>query len=132
MYGDMINAFGWSKVSHIGEYIPAIEGYEDSFSDWENKVKGEYPYQMFTPHYLRRVHTNFDNVTWLREACEIPLFINAFRIAHDLAMAMEARCYRGGQFRTRMNAMKFGGNDVAACIMLTAFLAIIILMRIIL
>ena len=62
----------------------------------------------------------------------IPLFINAFRIAHDLAMAMEARCYRGGQFRTRMNAMKFGSNDVAACVMLAAFLAVIVLIRIIL
>jgi energy-coupling factor transport system permease protein len=62
----------------------------------------------------------------------IPLFINAFRIAHDLAMAMEARCYRGGQFRTRMNAMKFGSNDVAACVLLTAFLAVIVLIRIIL
>ena len=62
----------------------------------------------------------------------IPLFINAFRIAHDLAMAMEARCYRGGQFRTRMNAMKFQGRDAAACVMLAAFLAVTILMRIIL
>ena len=62
----------------------------------------------------------------------IPLFINAFRIAHDLAMAMEARCYRGGQFRTRMNAMKFKSNDAAACVLLAAFLAVIILMRIVL
>ena len=62
----------------------------------------------------------------------IPLFINAFRIAHDLAMAMEARCYRGGQFRTRMNAMKFKSNDAVACVLLAAFLALIILMRIIL
>ena len=62
----------------------------------------------------------------------IPLFINAFRIAHDLAMAMEARCYRGGQFRTRMNAMKFKSNDAAACVLLAAFLAVIFLMRIVL
>lgn len=62
----------------------------------------------------------------------IPLFINAFRIAHDLAMAMEARCYRGGQFRTRMNAMKLQRIDAAACVILILFLAVIILMRIIL
>lgn len=59
----------------------------------------------------------------------IPLFISAFRIAHDLAMAMEARCYRGGHFRTRMNAMKLGGNDVVACVMMAAFLAIAIISR---
>lgn len=62
----------------------------------------------------------------------IPLFISAFRIAHDLAMAMEARCYRGGQFRTRMNAMKYQKRDVVAAIMLVVFLAVIIVMRIIL
>ncbi len=62
----------------------------------------------------------------------IPLFINAFRIAHDLAMAMEARCYRGGQFRTRMNAMKFGSQDAVAAVMMAAFLGLIVLMRIIL
>ena len=62
----------------------------------------------------------------------IPLFINAFRIAHDLAMAMEARCYRGGQFRTRMNAMKFGSQDAVAAVMMAAFLGMIVLMRIIL
>ncbi len=62
----------------------------------------------------------------------IPLFINAFRIAHDLAMAMEARCYRGGQFRTRMNAMRFQKRDAAACIILAVFLALIVVMRIVL
>ena len=62
----------------------------------------------------------------------VPLFISAFRRANDLAMAMEARCYRGGQFRTRMNAMKFGSNDAIACVLLAAFLASIILLRIIL
>lgn len=62
----------------------------------------------------------------------VPLFISAFRIAHDLAMAMEARCYRGGQFRTRMHAMKLGGNDAVACVLLAAFLGIVIVMRILL
>lgn len=60
----------------------------------------------------------------------IPLFISAFRIAHDLAMAMEARCYRGGKSRTRMSAMKMGGNDIAACLMMVIFLAIAVISRI--
>ena len=36
----------------------------------------------------------------------VPLFVNAFRRADELAMAMEARCYRGGEGRTRMKQMK--------------------------
>lgn len=60
----------------------------------------------------------------------VPLFISAFRIAQELAMAMEARCYRGGQHRTRMNGMKLGKNDLAAGILLAAFLAAVILERI--
>lgn len=62
----------------------------------------------------------------------IPLFIGAFRIAHDLAMAMEARCYRGGQHRSRMNAMKLSGRDAAASVMLAVFLAAVIVIRIVL
>lgn len=59
----------------------------------------------------------------------VPLFVSAFRIAQDLAMAMEARCYRGGKGRTRMHEMKFDGKDVAAMIGLAAFLALVILER---
>ena len=56
----------------------------------------------------------------------VPLFVSAFRIAQDLAMAMEARCYRGGEHRTRMNEMKFKGRDYAAFALLALFLAVII------
>jgi len=57
-------------------HVPVL-GYEASYSDWKNKVKGDYPYQMTTPHYLRRSHTTMDNVPWLREAFTNPAFINA-------------------------------------------------------
>ena len=60
----------------------------------------------------------------------VPLFISAFRIAQDLAMAMEARCYGSGIKRTRMNAMKLGKRDLVASILLVAFLAVIVLQRI--
>ena len=60
----------------------------------------------------------------------VPLFISAFRIAQDLAMAMEARCYRGGRGRTRMHEMKLRGRDYGALAVLAVFLALIILMRI--
>ena len=62
----------------------------------------------------------------------VPLFISAFRIAQDMAMAMEARCYRGGEKRTRMNAMKFASRDAVASILLGVFLAAVIATRILL
>lgn len=56
----------------------------------------------------------------------VPLFISAFRIAQDLALAMEARCYRGGEKRTRMNAIKIELRDIVAIGILIIFVAIII------
>lgn len=44
----------------------------------------------------------------------VPLFISAFRRANDLAMAMEARCYRGGEGRTKMKPLIYTGNDYLA------------------
>ena len=41
----------------------------------------------------------------------VPLFISAFRRATDLAMAMEARCYRGGEGRTKMKPLHYEGRD---------------------
>lgn len=58
-------------------YHPALFGYEASFSDWENKVKGDYPYQITNPHYLRRAHSALDNIPWLRETMKNPVWINA-------------------------------------------------------
>jgi len=41
----------------------------------------------------------------------VPLFISAFRRANDLAMAMEARCYRGGEGRTKMKPLRYKKRD---------------------
>ena len=59
----------------------------------------------------------------------IPLFISSFRIAQDLALAMEARCYHGGEGRTRMNEIKFHRGDVIAAMLVAAVLAVIIMSR---
>ena len=48
----------------------------------------------------------------------IPLFVSAFRRAYDLAIAMECRCYQGGDGRTRMKVLKIKKLDVA-CILVT-------------
>ncbi|MCL2166262.1 MAG: energy-coupling factor transporter transmembrane protein EcfT [Clostridiales bacterium] len=46
----------------------------------------------------------------------IPLFVSAFRRADELAMAMEARCYRGGEGRTRLRQLQYQGRDFGAFI----------------
>ena len=56
----------------------------------------------------------------------IPLFISSFRIAQELALAMEARCYHGGKGRTRMNEIRFNGGDAAAAVLMAVYLAAII------
>jgi len=56
----------------------------------------------------------------------VPLFISAFRIAQELAMAMEARCYRGGDMRTRLHAMKLKKLDILAIVCIIVFLSVII------
>ena len=53
----------------------------------------------------------------------VPLFVSAFRRANDLAMAMEARCYHGGEGRTQMKPLHYGKNDIAAYVLISLFLA---------
>lgn len=57
----------------------------------------------------------------------VPLFISAFRRADELAVAMEARCYRGGEGRTRMHELSYMTKDylaLASVLVLTAVLAV--------
>ena len=76
---------------------------------------------------LRFIPTLLDETDKIMNPILVPLFVSAFRIAQDLAMAMEARCYRGGEHRTRMHEMKLKGRDYAAIVMQAVFLAIIII-----
>lgn len=59
----------------------------------------------------------------------VPLFISAFRRADELAMAMESRCYRGGENRTRMRQLAFRKNDYIALIVFVVYFAAIIVLR---
>ena len=56
----------------------------------------------------------------------IPLFISAFRRADELAMAMECRCYHGGEGRTRLKVLRFGKLDVQCALALVLLLGIIL------
>ena len=60
----------------------------------------------------------------------LPLFISAFRIAQDLSFAMEARCYRGGEGRTKMKPLVYHNRDRIAYLILLAFFAVCIVTRI--
>ena len=52
----------------------------------------------------------------------VPLFISAFRRANDLAMAMEARCYRGGEGRTKMKPLVYHSRDRVAYLVTAVYL----------
>ena len=56
----------------------------------------------------------------------VPLFISAFRRANDLAMAMEARCYRGGEGRTKMKPLRYEKIDRTAYIILIVYLILMV------
>ena len=56
----------------------------------------------------------------------VPLFISAFRRANDLTMAMEARCYHGGEGRTQMKPLKYKGRDFITFLVLVLYLALVV------
>lgn len=56
----------------------------------------------------------------------IPLFISSFRRADELAVAMDARCYRGGKGRTKLNPLKLTVRDVLAGILLFLLAALVV------
>ncbi len=60
----------------------------------------------------------------------IPLFVSAFRRAYELAVAMECRCYQGGDGRTRMKVLKINKLDVACILVTVLFLVGVILCNI--
>ena len=58
----------------------------------------------------------------------IPLFVSSFRKADELAIAMESRCYHGGEGRTRMHQLKFRLADLLAILITLAFVAVLIVL----
>lgn len=61
----------------------------------------------------------------------VPLFVSAFRRANDLAMAMEARCYRGGEGRTKMKPLIYQKNDYKAYAINILYLAVVVALNLI-
>ncbi len=59
----------------------------------------------------------------------VPLFVSAFKRADELAVAMESRCYHGGEGRTRMKQLKLQRGDFIALLLGACFLALTILLK---
>ena len=59
----------------------------------------------------------------------VPLFIAAIRRANDLAMAMEARCYHGGQGRTKMKPLHYEKRDRMAYLLMAVYMLAICVLR---
>jgi anaerobic dimethyl sulfoxide reductase subunit A len=74
---DFIYWCSGDKYPSIPAYVKPVEGYEDTFADWDNKVKGEFPFQLLSVHHLMHAHSNFANVRWIQEAFPSVYWINA-------------------------------------------------------
>ena len=79
---------------------------------------------------------DFDNGNLMHKAKAmipllVPLFISSFRRADELAMAMEARCYRGDVNRTKMHPLVYTKKDYVAMAVLVALVVVVLLIRII-
>ena len=77
---------------------------------------------------------NFDNGSLVQRAKSmlpilVPLFVSAFRRADELAMAMESRCYHGGEGRTRMHQLHFHRGDGIAALSVVLLGVIIVLIQ---
>lgn len=60
----------------------------------------------------------------------VPLFISSFRRADELAVAMECRCYRGGEGRTRMTRLHLAARDFVFMLFIAVFIAAVVLINI--
>jgi energy-coupling factor transport system permease protein len=59
----------------------------------------------------------------------VPLFVSSFKRADDLAIAMECRCYRGGEGRTKLNKLQYAFRDLVAFLIAAALLAAVFLIN---
>lgn len=62
----------------------------------------------------------------------IPLFVSAFRRADELALAMDCRCYQGGEGRTRLHVLRYTGRDYAAAAAMLLLFAVVLVLNFIL
>jgi anaerobic dimethyl sulfoxide reductase subunit A len=77
---DTLNAMGYSAPGTFKPYptyTVSPEGYETTFQDGKiGGERGDYPFLVYNPHYLRRAHSVLDNVKILRDTWKNPVFLN--------------------------------------------------------
>jgi anaerobic dimethyl sulfoxide reductase subunit A len=73
---DRIAAYNLTTIPPFAQYRRPVEGFEDTFADWEKKVEGDYPLLLIEPHSPRRSHSVFDNILQLRKAFPQECWIN--------------------------------------------------------
>ena len=64
-------------IKPYANYFVPRRGYQETFANWDTKEKAKYPLQAYTPHYMRRAHSCYDNMPWTQEAFRNPVFMNA-------------------------------------------------------
>ena len=77
---DNVNKIGLNDepIKPYANYFVPRRGYQETFVDGKiGGQKAEYPLQAYTPHYMRRAHTCYDNMPWTQEAFKNPVFMNA-------------------------------------------------------
>ena len=79
---------------------------------------------------LRFIPILVEETDKIMKALLVPLFISAFRRATDLAMAMEARCYRGGEGRTKMKPLQYSQRDHEAYMIFALYFVLVIASRV--
>lgn len=67
-FKEAYDRFNLEAVDPLPKYVPAYDGYEASFTDWEKKIKGEYDLQFVSVHYISQAHSQLSD---LAEANEI-------------------------------------------------------------
>lgn len=73
---DRIASYNLTTIPPIAKYQRPVEGFEDTYADWDKKIKGDYPLSLIEPHSFRRSHSVFDNVLQLRKAFPQETWIN--------------------------------------------------------
>ena len=78
---------------------------------------------------------NFETGSFIKRAKAmipilVPLFVSAFRRANDLALAMEARCYHGGDGRTKLKPLSYQKRDYQAYVIVWLYLVAMIILKI--
>lgn len=73
---EVVDIYGSYSISPIPKYEPPQEGYEATFSDFENRVKGPYPLQLESPHSLGHHSSQLDNCRWMQEAHANVAYVN--------------------------------------------------------